>query len=596
MMTIVVLYLHVHIIRKQMLGKYLKFILITLIVLSSCQEESALVIDEQPQENITLPLVNLLANMASNDGSIDNIIDGASCIEIVLPVNVVVNGLDITVDSHNDLQIIEAILDNSADDADSVSIIFPITITLPDFTTLIINNEEELLVHTSSCDMDNIEDEDIECLDFVYPITFSLFNIDAVEIDSININSDQELYSFITSIEENIVVSLNYPIQVVLWDGTVLNVNSQDELEIALEVAQDACDEDDDNDFNDDDNINQDIEYFIGQLTDCLWEIETFIYSEDNLTSEFLNFHVDFNDNFTITLFSDNSNHTGTWSIEEQGNSFRITISIDTLPIFSNNWLLHTIEDNDVSILDLRDALNVLRFQENCDIEDNDAGILYTVEEVTLALQTCEWVLDVDQNGEYFFYDFTFNDNQTILVANLLNGQSLSGNWELLQTNDGEIEMSITNLSGELNMLNDNWLIQDFVFDFITLENEDQNILTMSQTCPNNLDLTQVLLNENWKVTYFEINGQNETAILSTFVFDFDLNNQVFAIENGVDGILGSWESLNNDLGLSIDFGSEDPLFNLNSDYWTVLDLQETRVELVYLELGNLYVAVFESN
>lgn len=579
-----------------MFKKYLTVILTSLVLVYSCQQEESIIIDEVQEENLTFPLVNLLTNLASNDGSIDNIIDGASCIEIELPVNVVVNGLEITIDSHNDLQIIEAIFDNQIDDEDLLEIVFPITITLPDFTTIDINNDDELLFHSSQCNENNIPDEDIECLDFIYPITFSLFNTNAVAIDTEEIFDDQALHDFLNTISENVLASLNYPVQVVLWDGSILSINSQNELEIALEVAQDACDEDDDNDYNDDDNINLNLEELTLHLTACPWEIETLVIDTTSLTDELANFYVDFNENFTISLFSNSTTQYGTWSIVPEGNSFRISIDMEEVPNLSNDWLLHTIEEGDNLILDLRYIIDIFRLKEKCNIEDNDAGILYTFDEVTDALETCEWVLDLNENGDFFFYDFTFNSNGSLTIANLLNGQVSSGNWGLEQLENGEFEVTIQNLNSDLNNLEGNWIIQDFTDDFIVLQSVLGDVLTMSQTCPNDLDLTEVLLDDNWRISYFELNGENQTSLFSSFIFDFDSGNQVFAIENGVNGALGTWQALNNDLGMSLNFGPTNPLFNLNSNYWIVLDLQSDRVELVYQNGQDLYVAVFQSN
>lgn len=575
---------------------YFAFLLLPLILLFACQEESSSITDEEEVENISGSMVNLLANMSSNDGSIDNILDSASCLEIALPITVIVNGIEINVTTHNDLQIVEAIIDDSVGDIDTIELVFPITLILADFTTIDINNEQELLSYSMSCDEDNVQDQDIECLDFVYPITFSIFNINATTVDTVNIVNDEQLYEFITSISDATVVSLNYPLQVILWDDSILTINSQNELEIALEVAQDACDEDDDTDFDDDDNINIDQDQFVLRLTDCLWEIETLVLDNINYTSDLVDSYLDFNENFTVSVVTDGSNQTGTWSIEPEGESFRVTIDSIGVPGFENDWLLHTIEEDDGYLLDLRNTIDILRIQENCNIEDTDAGITYTSEEVVEALETCEWVLDLDQNGDYFFYDFTFNTNETILVANLLTGQNTSGNWNLSQDPTGTFMISLSNLSAELSALNQVWTIQDFASDFITLENEQGNILTMSQTCPNDLDLTEVLLDSNWRITYFDLNGENQTALFTSFIFDFDAADQVIAIEDGVDGFLGSWQALNNDLGLSLDFGPIYPLFNLNSDYWIVLDLQSTKVELVYQNGQDLFVAVFQSN
>lgn len=579
-----------------MIKNYLILLLFSVTLLFSCQEESGSITDVAEVENLSGSIVNLIANMSSNDGSVDNILDAASCMELELPVTVIVNGIEVTIAAHNDLQIVEAIIDNAADDVDTIELIFPVTITFSDFTTAVVDSEQELLSYSSGCPEDNASDQDIECLDFVYPVTFSIFDIEATFINSIDISNDEELYTFITSISEATVVGLNYPIQVILWDGSILAINSQSELEVALEVAEDACDEDDDTDFDDDDHIDVDQDQLVFRLTDCLWEIETLFADSVDNTNGLLNSYLDFNENFTVSVFSDDTIQTGTWSIEPEGESFRVTIDSIGVAGFANNWLLHAIEEDNGYLLDMRNTIDILRIRENCDIEDTDAGITYTTEEVIEALETCEWVLDLDQNGDFFFYDFTFNPNGIILVENLLTGQNTGGNWNLSQDGAGVFTLMLSNLSAELDTLNEDWIIQDFMSDLISLTNAQGSMLTMSQTCPNDLDLTEVLLDNNWRVTYFDINGQNQTDIFNAFIFDFDAGNQVIAIENGVDGFLGSWQALNNDLGLSLNFGPIEPLFNLNSGYWIVLDLLPTKVELVYQNGPDLYVAVFQSN
>ena len=60
--------------------------------------------------------------ITSNDGSNDNIIDKSNCFNIKFPINVTVNGNDITVNSEDDYKIIEFIFDDSDDDIDSFRI------------------------------------------------------------------------------------------------------------------------------------------------------------------------------------------------------------------------------------------------------------------------------------------------------------------------------------------------------------------------------------------------------------------------------------------------------------------------------------------
>jgi len=89
-----------------------------LLMLMSCQEE---VIDiTEPAEAETLvansQLTSFMASASIMDGSADNIIDNASCLSVDLPVTVIVNGVELTIDSKEDFKVTEALFDEFEDD------------------------------------------------------------------------------------------------------------------------------------------------------------------------------------------------------------------------------------------------------------------------------------------------------------------------------------------------------------------------------------------------------------------------------------------------------------------------------------------------
>ncbi|MAU25914.1 MAG: hypothetical protein CMH45_00720, partial [Muricauda sp.] len=127
---------------KNTLKQLSLFLLALTLTLGSCREEESVFIEGPEEETLAANsnIANLLQNTATKDGSADNIIDNASCITIELPVSVVVNDLEIIVDSPEDFETIEDIFDEFEDDEDVLEIIFPITIVLSDFTELVIND------------------------------------------------------------------------------------------------------------------------------------------------------------------------------------------------------------------------------------------------------------------------------------------------------------------------------------------------------------------------------------------------------------------------------------------------------------------------
>ena len=106
------------------------------LIFNSCQEEFEEVNGGSDQETITASstTASLIKNTSTNDGSYDNIVDGASCFAINFPYTVEVSGVQITIDSREDLHLIEEIFDEFDDDEDILELIFPIVITLGDFT------------------------------------------------------------------------------------------------------------------------------------------------------------------------------------------------------------------------------------------------------------------------------------------------------------------------------------------------------------------------------------------------------------------------------------------------------------------------------
>ena len=88
-------------------------VLVVLLTVTSCRTEDDLAIDPpveetlDPNSNIAL----LMSSVALNDGSPDNIIDGANCLSVELPVTVTVNGITLDINDDDGYEDIEDIID-----------------------------------------------------------------------------------------------------------------------------------------------------------------------------------------------------------------------------------------------------------------------------------------------------------------------------------------------------------------------------------------------------------------------------------------------------------------------------------------------------
>ena len=117
-----------------------------LFMLASCQKEAVEITGLDTQETFVAEsnLASLITETSTMDGSCDNIIDKANGFSVNLPVTVIVNGVEITVNSESDYELIEELFDDSDDDYDTLEIVFPITITLSDYTEVVVNSQAEL--------------------------------------------------------------------------------------------------------------------------------------------------------------------------------------------------------------------------------------------------------------------------------------------------------------------------------------------------------------------------------------------------------------------------------------------------------------------
>ncbi len=300
-------------------------------LLTACRSEEDELIEPNPEETLQAnsKVANLLQRTAQNDGSEDNIIDNASCIDIELPVTVNVNGLEIVVDTEEDLDLIEDIFDEFDDDEDVLEILFPITIVLSDFTEVSIENFDQLEEFAEQCEGENEDDDDIECADLQFPISASIFDTNNELIGTLDINNDEELYLFIEDLEDTQIITIGFPIVVLLSDGTEVVAENLDQLEEILDDAEDDCDEDDDNDFNDDDCEDCNVELLTDILVSCEdWFVEDMERDDMDLQDEYDGFFFSFSEDGTIVVTDGVDEFEGSWSAEGEGEELFMIIDI----------------------------------------------------------------------------------------------------------------------------------------------------------------------------------------------------------------------------------------------------------------------------
>ncbi len=346
------------------------FPLIFGILLTSCRKEETEYI-QAPEDEILVAnstIANLMKNSSSNDGSKDNILDYANCFDIKLPVQVSVNGTEITVNTSDDYKIVEYIFDESDDDYDTLNITYPITIILDDFSEVTINNVSELNSYSNNCNGENEMDDDIECLDFQYPITISVFNTNNEFTNTSSIQSDKDLYGFINTLNISDYAQINFPVSVTLLDGSQIIVNDLIELKDVIDAHKNDCDEDDDYDYNDDDCIDCNVEELASILTSCTdWTIDRLERDSNNHDNYYDGYTFNFFNDGTLSVYWSGITAYGTWTTSGTAMNLHVNINVQGLDYCNNNWVLHEISKYTESKIDLRVGdSDRLRYTKNC--------------------------------------------------------------------------------------------------------------------------------------------------------------------------------------------------------------------------------------
>lgn len=439
--------------------KYLSLFFIGILFLNvSCRQEESEFIEAPPEETLKANsnVATLLSRTSMNDGSGDNIIDNASCLNIKLPVTIIANGIEINVVSEDDFETIEEIFDALEDDQDLLEIIFPITIILNDFEEIVVNDLSEFNTYVASCPGENEFDDDIECADIKYPITASVFNSQNEVIDTVTITDDATLYAFLDELEDTDIVNINFPITVILFDGTEVEASNLDDLETILDNAEDDCDEDDDNDYNDDDCDNCTTQQLSDVLTGCTdWIVDKLERSDQNLEDMYTAYRFNFQNDGTVIATEGANTYNGTWTSSGSANNISVQINMTDLSDFNAVWNLHEIEEGGETEVDLRLGDDRLEFESSCTSGGGGDGGESALGNI---LVDGSWIVSsylddgIDETATFTNYNFNFDVSGTV-EAN--NGNPVNGTWSFFESSNKLILNFGTDIT--LEELNDDW-------------------------------------------------------------------------------------------------------------------------------------------
>jgi hypothetical protein len=520
-----------------------------LLALTSCQNEFTEV-TEPDVEQVIAPesqLANLMLSTSVNAGTVDNIMDNADCMSIELPVTIIVNGITITIETIDDLELIHDIFEEYLDDEDVIDFIFPITIVLNDYTEVVIEDKEELDSFIDTCEED---EEVIECANFVYPISFSIYNTFFQVIETVTIENRRELYNFMQRIrnaDQALLASLNFPVKIEYENGEIIEVHNNNELERALDAAQDNCRPDDDCDIEE---VNE-------SLVECHWMIH--YYNEDD---NYRPFALKFKEDGELKIINSSATdvRTGKWETVETDNGIVLVISEvnELVQEINGRWRIVECDDERFKLVrpsdnaaGVTEARMVLK--QRCADEPDCSP-----QEIREALNECRWYSGTNLSGSNDLGKFYFGEENVLKVEDLANNTTIVGTWKVELTDYGikliiELPEPYAHYSGR-------WKIHECGDGRIKVIREDRYIV-FEQDCEDDCvvddyDLRDFMLDCDVKGSLYD---ENENPI-GEYIFSFDPNygfdvsdsngtsdSGVWAIHAQADDVLKlSFEELSN--------------------------------------------------
>ena len=574
-------------------------LLIIGLTFTSCQDEfEKLPEDEAQQEAIAAnsTTAKLIENTSSNDGSFDNIVDESSCFNIKFPYAVKVNGFELTINSPADLDTIEEIFDALEEDEDILDIIFPVTISLADYAEITINGIEDLRALAQEC-TEGGDDDDIECIDFVYPIEMYTFDLNNEETGNVSIEGDKDLRRFFAGLDENDLISIDFPVTLKLYDGTTMVVDSNAELANAIENAKELCDEDDDNDYNDDDFTQERLENY---LVECPWLIHEVKRDNQLQTDQYIdyvmNFSVDGDAKLVTIVNRAGIVYNGTWSTRVSEHKVLLKLEFDELVDFTLEWYVYEIGEGKIKLY-AGDGDKIIMYL-GCDIINDDPTTLREI------LKECSWVIKKvyyksEEVRRLLGFEFKFMPEG---VVTLSNGDYVSeGSWAITANEQGRLVMAITmdqpepgtmdpTMDSTESIISFEWPLSELRQDRLKFEIPGTGYeLILQRDCNGNDDgdvpeIRNILMGGEWLATLTSADGTDNTNSLEGFTFAFEPEHMAVATLGDM-GISypGSWRVLRNSDGhlkLYLNFGEEKPLVEITDD-WKIDSISEDKNTIV---------------
>jgi hypothetical protein len=169
--------------------------------------------------------------------------------------------------------------------------------------------------------------EDIVCIDFIYPLEVKLYDDNLFEVGSVVLYGDDEFSAFLGVISPTQSLSISYPIETTLADGTTFSVGNNQELKLAI----DNCSREDivsycGSVFS---NYNPD-----GQPTACVWRVE---YTE-NYDNKYAGGVFQINGDSSLIFTYKGVDYPGNWIFLFVDDKLHINVNLEGTSAVATDW------------------------------------------------------------------------------------------------------------------------------------------------------------------------------------------------------------------------------------------------------------------
>ena len=312
------------------------FSFLLVFLFSACQTGS---VEEVHSTNATItkttPLANFIQRLAMPSTSQDNIIDKSSCFTVNFPYHITVNNEVIDLKSTADYLLVQKNINANSNDNDLISIHFPITVTLKDYSIKSLTSQTDFNNLVVGCTANSNDFGKINCLNINFPITINSYNSNNQIASSISITNNQLLYTFITNLSSDKFIAISYPISITDSNGQNVVILNNDQLENVIKNAVETCT----------DNSIKPLD-FIQIITNNSWRISYYFKDKDQ-TLSYDGYKFVFNSNFKVVATKNGIVYNGTWEtkVDNGIREFKIKFESDLLNDLDEGWKI--IEFND---------------------------------------------------------------------------------------------------------------------------------------------------------------------------------------------------------------------------------------------------------